>query len=200
MRVNENRNYCVKNTPTFGAIKSVKCTGLYEEFPDLGKDLVDTFRANPKAMEFCKKYDVDIVFSAIQTSMSSVKTSVELFYDDITKGKFKKFWQSLNSNEDKVTVSSFSGTYNYDIPASLRVTTLALKERIAAAGLKGSKGDLDSRLKITDEKLQKAIAGRADILARKQAKKATKDPAQVKLEEDTGKLEDSIKNLIDSSK
>ena len=37
---------------SFTGIKKVKCLGLYEKYPDLGKELVDTFKNNSKAMDF----------------------------------------------------------------------------------------------------------------------------------------------------
>ena len=46
-----------KNQPNFTAIKSLKMEGLYKKYPELGKQLVDTFQSSPRAMEFCKKYD-----------------------------------------------------------------------------------------------------------------------------------------------
>ena len=49
-----------QTVPNFKAIKSVKCEGLYKEFPRYGKDLVETFKKNPTAMEFCRKYDVKV--------------------------------------------------------------------------------------------------------------------------------------------
>ena len=59
-------NYSQKHNPNFTAIKSVKCDGLYKKYPELANELVTAFKKNPTAMEFCKKYDVDVVFYAVK--------------------------------------------------------------------------------------------------------------------------------------
>lgn len=59
-------NYSQRHNPNFTSIKSVKCEGLYKKTPELATDVVEAFKANPKAMEFCRKYDVDIVFYAFK--------------------------------------------------------------------------------------------------------------------------------------
>ena len=89
---------------SFTGIKKVKCLGLYEKYPDLGKELVDTFKNNSKAMDFCKKYDVDIIFHAAKDYIDSVKSSVNIFYDNVTKSKFKKFF---NNHEDRIEISGW---------------------------------------------------------------------------------------------
>ncbi len=200
MQVKENRNYYMNNALAFGAIKSVKCTGLYEQFPDLGKDLVDTFQSNPKAMDFCKKYDVDLVFSAIKTGWSSVQTTLHVFYDDLSKGKFKKFWQGLTSSPDEVSVASFSGSYNINYEDSLKATTLSLKQMIAPPGTKGYKGTLDKFLKEADDKLCVAYAKRPDIVSKNKHHVDADLDSRMQLEEETSKLEASIRNLIKKSR
>ena len=54
-------NLQIPNTvPNFKAIKSIKSAGLYKNQPRLVQGLVETFQTNKTAMDFCKKYDVDI--------------------------------------------------------------------------------------------------------------------------------------------
>ncbi len=38
---------------SFAGIRQVKCSGLYKKYPELGKEMVDTFKDNPKVMDFC---------------------------------------------------------------------------------------------------------------------------------------------------
>ena len=61
-----------RHNPNFTAIKSVKCDGLYKKYPELANELIEALKQNPKAMEFCKKYDVDIIFYAIKQYQNSV--------------------------------------------------------------------------------------------------------------------------------
>ena len=70
----------ITSTPNFKAIKSIKSTGLYKKQPRLVQGLVDTFQTNKTAMDFCKKYDVDIVFHACKDIMHSVKSTVAIFF------------------------------------------------------------------------------------------------------------------------
>ena len=46
---------------SFKRIRSIKCAGLYKKQPQYANKLIEAFKQNEKAMEFCKKYDVDIL-------------------------------------------------------------------------------------------------------------------------------------------
>ncbi len=192
--------YSANNHPSFGAIKSVECLGLYKKFPELGKELVDTFHKNPTAMDFCKKYDVKIIFHAAKDSINAVNSSIHIFYDNVAKSKFKKFINFLNSSEDKVSLSSYSN--QYDIKESLMQSTKTLKEMIEPASItpKPNNGILDSHIEIADTAMQEALAKQTDKAARKQIKLHAKEANKNQLDENTGMLNDSIRDLIDSSK
>ena len=69
-----------QTTPNFKAIKSAKCEGLYKDYPSYGKNLVETFKKNPTAMKFCKKYDVNLVFHACKDMMNSVRSTLLLTF------------------------------------------------------------------------------------------------------------------------
>ena len=69
-----------QNSTNFKAIKSIKCEGLYKKFPEEGKKLIQTFKENAKVMEFCRKYDVDIVFNASEKNMNCVQSILSIFY------------------------------------------------------------------------------------------------------------------------
>ena len=89
-----NSNYTQNNNrynQSFTSIKNVKCKGLYAKYPELGKELVDTFKNNSKVMEFCKKYDVDVIFHAMKHGSDSVESAVGILYDNGAKSKFKQF-------------------------------------------------------------------------------------------------------------
>ena len=98
MQINNiNQSY---NNTNFQAIKSVKCRGLYEKYPELGQQLVDAFQKCKEAMDFCKKYDSDIVFYAKKDGIDTVESSIHIFYDNPALSKLKKFFKFLNSSED----------------------------------------------------------------------------------------------------
>ena len=108
-----------QTVPNFKAIKSVKCKGLYKDFPRYGKDLVETFKKNPTAMEFCRKYDVNLVFHACKDMMNSVRSTILLIFENPAKTKFLGF---IGSKKDKIELSGYGNAYNYD--ESLKASTI----------------------------------------------------------------------------
>lgn len=197
--ITNNQNHKSQNQ-TFTGIKQVKCAGLYNKYPELGKELVDTFKNNAKAMEFCKKYDVSIIFHAVKENLDSAKASICIFYDNIAKSKFKKFLDSLNNSEDKVVIYSWGNKYN--INESLLEATEGLKGAISKENptAKYPTGLLDAHLDIADRKIQKAIT-RKNEAKQKKLDKIMKDK-NTTLMRNTNKnnLETSIKDLIEESK
>lgn len=189
-----------KNNVSFGSIKSIKFEGLYKKYPELGKELIDSFEKNTKALEFCKKYDVDIVFYAVKQGMDSVNSYVHILYDNIAKSKFKKFITSFNGTEDKVSLSFFGNKYN--VAGSLKESTSALKAAIApqdVSNLRAGNGMLESHLRLADEEIQTALAKKAAKVIAKKAKIELQANNNSKLNENSRNLEDSIKKLIDKS-
>lgn len=182
----------VVTSPNFKAIKSVKCEGLYKEFPRYGKDLVDTFKKNPTAMEFCRKYDVDLVFHACKDMMNSVRSTILLIFKNPAKSKFLGF---LGSRKDKIELSGYGNAYNYG--SSLEASTEQLMDyMLDSTNGKPVSGLLDSHIKLKEKEIN-------DILLKKELN--AKDKQQIKggdlsirwLEED---LDRSINDLIERSK
>ena len=181
-----------QTVPNFKAIKSVKCEGLYKEFPRYGKDLVETFKKNPTAMEFCRKYDVDLVFHACKDMMNSVRGTILLIFENPTKSKFLGF---LGSRKDKIELSGYGNGYDYD--ESLKDSTSTLIDyMLDSTNGKPVTGLLDSHIKLKEKEIN-------DILLKKELN--AKDKQQIKgedlsirrLEED---LDHSINDLIERSK
>ena len=182
----------VVTSPNFKAIKSVKCEGLYKEFPGYGKDLVDTFKKNPTAMEFCRKYDVDLVFHAYKDMMDSVRSTMLLIFKNPAKSKFLGF---LGSKKDKIELSGYGNAYNND--ASLKASTEQLKDyMLDSTKGKPVSGLLDSHIKLKEKEIN-------DILLKKELDSKHKqqiegeDLPKTWLKED---LDKSINDLIERSK
>ena len=196
---NCNYTHNSRNTKSFAGIRSVKCEGLYKKYPNLGKELVDTFKNNPKAMDFCKKYDVDIIFRAVKDGLNGVKSAICVFYDDISKSKFKKFFGSIGRSDDKVIIHGWGSNYNSD--GGIKEATETLKAAISPENRnsKFSTGVLDMHLQIAEEKIQEAIAKKALEKQTKMAAIQYKKQAQVSNISDKSMLDDSIKDLIDKS-
>lgn len=184
-----------KNHPNFTAIKSVKCSGLYKKYPELGQELVDAFQSSPKVMEFCKKYDVNIVFHAVKKTMDSVESSVHIFYDNIAKNKFIKFF---NGSEDNVTIHSWGNEFN--LKDSLSKSTSELKSCILPNSKENRMGGmLESHLDIADEKMQEILAKKTAKTLKKRTESINHQNAKSAQETNKKFLDESIKTLIDKS-
>lgn len=191
-------NYSQKNNPNFTSIKSVRCSGLYKKYPECANALIEAFKENPKAMEFCKKYDVDIVFHALKQMHDSVESSIHIFFDNIAKSKSRKFLDKLLGNsDDKVVIHAWGNKYS--LPQSIVESTSSLIENISpekrvADGYRG--GMLDSHLKLADERIQKTIMEKSkkslDKYVQAQAAKASKERYETK----SSNLQKSIDELI----
>lgn len=199
-----------QNNPNFTSIKSVKCAGLYKKNPELAADVVEAFKANSKAMGFCKKYDVNIVFNAFKDMHQSVESSVHIFYDNISKSKFRKFLDKfLGYKDDKISIYAWGDKYS--LPESLKESTVELIEAISSQkkvkdGYLG--GMLDSHIELTDKKIQDTLAEKAAKLKEKQDRlKASKEAkldipndekAKAKFENAKSKLQKSMDDLINN--
>ncbi len=195
--LNQN-NYSQKYNTNFTAIKSVKCEGLYKKYPELANNLIVAFKANPRAMKFCKDYDVDIIFYAIKDCQNSVKSSVNIFFDNISKSKIKKFFQKfLTSNDDKVVISSWANEYS--VPRSIEKSTAILTDRISPERKVGDKwtgGMLDSHIENADKKIQEALAKKSEKQQKKAAELQMQKDAKENLENAQVKLQKSIDDLM----
>ena len=116
-------------------------------------------------MEFCKKYDVNIIFQATKDSMNAVRSSVCVFYDNVAKGKLKRFIDFLSDEKDNINLSSFANKYN--VEAALKESTISLIEMITPVNPNGSikiyNGLLDSHLRYAEERMQKILDKRASL-------------------------------------
>lgn len=152
-------NYSQKSSPNFTSIKSIKYEGLYKKYSELANNLEDTLRNNPKAMAFCNKYDVNIVFRAVSQFCGNVESSISVFFDNIAKSKRQKLFDKfLGINEDKVVLYALG---NESTTAhSLKQSTADLTEYISPKHkymdtYRG--GFLNAYLDTADENIQKAL-------------------------------------------
>lgn len=191
-------NYSQKNNPNFTSIKSVKCEGLYKKYPEMANSLVDAFKENPKAMEFCKKYDVDIVFYAVKQMQDSVESSIHVFFDNLSKSKARKFFDKLTGNsDDKVVVHAWGNKYS--LSQSLEESTINLidnisPERKVADGFRG--GILDSHLASADEKIQTVLNEKSKKALDRAEQALTAKESKNRFEAKRDELKNSIDELI----
>ncbi len=195
-----NSNYNIQNNSkynqSFTGIRKVKCLGLYEKHPELGKELVDTFKNNSKVMDFCKKYDVDIFFHSAKDYMESVKSSVNIFYDNISKSKLKRFF---NSQDDKITISGWGNKHN--LRESLAEATEDLKYAISPTDTKAQRptGLLDSHIDLAEKKIQEALNQKELAKQNKLNQKEYKKQAQITHSDEKANLSNAIQDLINKT-
>ena len=162
-----------KFKPNFTSIKSVKCEGLYKKYPEFATELVQSFKKNPIAMDFCKKYNVDIVFYAIKQANDSVQSSVNIFFENLAKSKVRKFFENvLGKSDDKVVIYAWGNKYS--CPESLEESTKSLITAISPEQKLGSKysgGLLDSHIKSADERIQSELAEKSKKYPQRNFKK-----------------------------
>lgn len=191
-------NYSQKSNPNFTSIKSVRCEGLYKKYPELANNLVDTLKNNPNAMEFCKKYDVDIVFHAMKQFQEGVESSIHIFFDNVAKSKTRKFFDKLSgNNDDKVVLHAWGNKYS--IPESIEASTAELAECISPERKVNGRylgGMLDAHIKLADDKMQKVLDEKSKKVMEKEAKLADAKDAETKLNNAGSKLQTSIDDLL----
>lgn len=164
--------------------------------PELGNKLIDTFRRNPEAMEFCKKYDVSVYFDALKDNYNRIKSSLYIFYDNPAVSKVKKFFKFLNSSEDKINIQG----YDYDLEES---TSILIEHMlpISCSPTKGiATGVLSSNIEYADGKIQEILNKKAAKKAAKLSKESEIAAKKEKLQTATEKLNSSIQELIESTK
>ena len=178
--------------PSFKAIKSVKCEGLYKDFPKYGKELVDSFKSNKTAMDFCRKYDVDLVFHACKDMLNSVKSTILLIFENPTKSKFLGF---LGSRKDKIELSGYGNAYNYD--SSLKASTNTLIDYMSDSTTgKPVSGLLDQHISIKEQEIQKALDKKNEKNNRIKALNDNKNIEKTLKQVEKRKLNESIQDLI----
>lgn len=192
---NNNYSKCSKSNLNFTAIKSIKCQGLYKKAPEYGKELLEAFNKNPVAMDFCKKYDVSLIFYA-DKYMSNIKSSLVMFYENQSISKISRFIKKLfGSDNDVIHISSWNN--------NLKNSTAELVERILpehAGRDKAQNGLLSSHIQLADEKMQQIINAKEAKKAAKLAKQAEKQIAVNKLQKDQNDLSKQMSDLIEATK
>lgn len=195
-------NYSKKSNPNFTSIKSVRCDGLYKKYPELANDLIEALNKNPKAMEFCKKYDVNIVFYAVKQMQDSVESSLHIFFDNIAKSKFRKMFDKLAGNsEDKVLIHAWGN--NYEISSSIKESTLNLIEAISperkvADGYRG--GLLDAHIENVEKNIEEKLKQKSLKKMENIKKQEDIQKAKLELNSNSLKLKKTIDDFISNGK
>ena len=186
----------IPNTvPNFKAIKSVKYQGLYKKHPELAQNLVDTFKTNKTAMDFCKKYDVDIVFDAYKHMMDAVASCAAIIFNNPAKTKFF----GLISGKDSIVLHSYGKPYSQE--ESLQESTQNLVFHLMnQADDKNATGVLEGNIKYKEEEIQNYLNEQAEKVKAKKENENAKRVAQQSFEKEQASLDASIKDLINNSK
>lgn len=195
-------NYASQNkryNQSFTSIKSVRCEGLYRKYPELGKELVETFKENPKVMDFCKKYNVDVVFHAVKHGIDGVESSVNVFYENVAKSKIKKFFDFFSNSEDKVVIHTWGN--EFDLYKSLNEATENLKAAMSPENVRSrrSTGLLESHMQTAREIMEEILSKKAKAVQDKMNKLDSKTQMKKQKLDEKSKLNNAIDDLINKS-
>lgn len=191
-------NYSKRHQPNFTAIKSIRCEGLYKRHPELAEGLLESFKHNEKAMNFCKKYNVDIVFYATKSYTDTIKSSIHLFVENISKSKLRTFFDKLLNNKDEITISAFAN--NYPALKSLETSSKELMEMIGTERQINGRwkgGVLNSHLNLYDRNIENELAKKA---GKTQAQSNTARNSKEEFKNAKQRLDDSINDLLNNNK
>ncbi len=195
MQVNSIQFQETRKQPQFTAIKSLKCRGLYKDYPKLGMELVDTFKRNPEVIRFCKKYDVDVVFYAAKQIISDVSSEIHIFYNDVSRSRIGKLFKG---SKDDVNISGYGSKSS--ITDSIMESTNNLKSYISPyikENLTG--GILESHLSNADKRIQEILDKKAQVKQDKAMRKLASENTSNELKNDKNALDKSVKDLIDET-
>ena len=181
-----------KQNPNFTSIKKIGYSGLYEKAPEEGQKLLEAFKQNRYAMDFCSVHDVKIFFHAMKEGYNRVESSIHIFYDNPTVGKIRKFFRALCNNEEQVKIHSWQ--------TNLEESTNELAEMILPYEKGHSKsGLLNSHIEIAYQSMQKVRDAKEAKKLAKLAKKQEKLDAKNQYTDAKQRLDKSINDLIESS-
>ena len=181
--------------PNFKAIKSVKTQGLYKKHPELAQKLVDTFQTNKKALEFCKKHDVDIILNAYQDTMQCVNSAIALIFKNPAKSKFLGLFQGA---KDSIIINGFGN--NYDKLRSLIDSTNDLMRHIMNGNdSKDATGILEGNIEYTEKIINEFLKSKAEIEGLKARRSIHSQLEADRIQSDSESLQDSIDELIKKS-
>ena len=101
-----------ETTPNFKAIKAVKYKGLYKKFPEFKEEIMDTFLKNRTAMDFCNKYDVEIIFNAVEDySLAGIMNYLHIKFINPKK---TKLFGLIKKVTDNIKLQCYTSSLYYD--------------------------------------------------------------------------------------
>jgi hypothetical protein len=122
----------VNQAPNFTALKSIKYKGLYKDFPEASRKVLQAFQSNQKAVDFCKTHDVNIVVEAYNElyKLTAGRCTFTMEYKKAAKNNWQKFKNFFKfSNE----ISIKEAIYEYkDIKADFIDSTNSLSKKISS--------------------------------------------------------------------
>jgi len=188
------------NSPSFGVIRDVRYLGLYKKNKNLAKKVFQELNMNPKAMEFCQKYDVNITLNAQKTNnlYNEVKSYFAISYDDPTRSLFGKFFDFLFGKQKAIKIDS----YGYDIypDEALVDCTKNMISYIARKESSRSTGILDYHIDMAEEEIQAKLNKKTEKLNKKKSEIESKQNQKIEAEKNSSELQSTINELINSSK
>lgn len=181
--------------PNFTALKSINYAGLYKKYPEVSQKMLEAFKANDKALDFCKKFDVDVVFFASKEGITGVNNYLLMRYRNIATTAFEKL---MNVFKPKKEVKLYSFGNEYDYGSSLAKSADELRRHMLPDTVKGGNGLLDWHINSAIKEHEKELAEIAEKNETKiEKQKVNKETANKKIS-DKKLLAEETKKFLDS--
>lgn len=105
-------------------------TGLYKQYPEMGKDVVTALKNNPIAARFCEQYGSIVECYAYGNPLSGmVNSSLRILYNNPADNKLVNFCNKFINPINEI--SCFAEEHAYNLSEALEKTTSMLKKIIS---------------------------------------------------------------------
>lgn len=173
-----------QNNTNFGALKSIKFSRKLSKDPVAQEKLLDAFQLNTSLKNFCKNFDVDIIFDAFENGCNGGESRMAVIYRDKAdqpKSFLKRIIDSFKGY-DPIIISG----YDYTVEDSVKDLCTRISSQQA--------GIFDyTRDKIYEAKKAKEKAA-ATLIAKKEEELAQKAQQQ----ESQEKVNERIKKILNT--
>ena len=171
-----------QNNANFGALKSIDFARKLAKNPQAQEKLLDAIQLNSSLQNFCKKFDVNLVFDAFEDGYNRGVSRMAVIYKDLPD-KSKTFFEKLKDTFKAREPIVISG-YDYTLGGAIDDLTTRISSQ--------QDGIFDYTVdKVYEEKLAKEKA-EANLKAKKEKELAEKTELQRAQE----KVNERIKNLL----
>lgn len=186
MQIRNNTVNPVANSTNFKAIKGIKCYGLYKTNHSHRMNLIKSLHKNKTVMDFCNKYDVNIIFDAYKEASNIICSQISILFKNPTK---KGLFSLFNGQKDRITTLGISNAFEQE--TALKESTSKLIDRISE-----EEGTLSYFVKEKDNSIQKYIENKNAKKIKKSQEKHRKEIIKQKEQKENIEFKNAVNDII----